>query len=577
VAAADDVDKRFTQVRQLLLLERYDQALQLLERVEPSSEIQLRTREHLLALIYSGQKNYAALELLAVQALEREPGRDDRAHWLFMRAELYLKADLIDSGHVLLESLWRADPTDSTIARVTHLYEQHSLSDWSQATYEAARLTLGDSTRFAFELAVLYESRRDYARSTAEYFNAIARDTAQTRAVENRIIKLIQTDEGQSPMELELQKAAGTPEGALPARKLLVTLYLETGRPDAAWRAARDMDSLTGQGGVTLITFMRQATDRGYYNEAQKAAWRILTAYPSSPIRHQAEWELAQLAVRTGDYRDAEARLLRLARESPAMRFRIESALAYGDIRAREFHDLETADSVFVSVTARQRNGRYYDRAMLGRTFVATARGDLEGARGHLLELSRHDPQGTAREELTYRLAELAYFAGDLDGAQETWNGLINDFPKSIWVNDALRYVLVLTAYAQVAPADLKALGRAEALARRRQYDSALTLLGGLRTTSEAPLAPLATLVAARLHRDAGRGDSALALWDWFIEAYPDDPDAPFALMQAAQLCDTQMDDQQAALSRYRALLEAYPRSHWSEEARRRLRTLGQL
>ena len=66
-------------------------------------------------------------------------------------------------------------------------------------------------------------------------------------------------------------------------------------------------------------------------------------------------------------------------------------------------------------------------------------------------------------------------------------------------------------------------------------------------------------------------------MWDHFVATYPDDPDAPFALMQAAKLCDLQLDSPDWALTRYRALLEAYPRSHWSEEARRRLRTLGQF
>ena len=423
----------------------------------------------------------------------------------------------------------------------------------------------------------MYEARRDYAGATAEYFRALERDTALTRQVENRVLQLVHTDEGRDAIERELRNARSRSHLAIFARKLLRTLYLEDGKPDLAWRAAWEVDSLTQQGGLTLVTFMRQAAERGYYAVAGVAAATVLEEYPESPVRHQAEWEFARLAKRTGAWELAAERFAYMAQASPVQRYRLEAALEFAGLQQLRFDNLESADSTYTMVAAHARAGVYYGKAMLGRAAVAKARGDLAQSRAHLVALANTDPQGPIREQLTYSLGELSYYEGDLESAQDVFTGLTEDFPKSTWVNNALRQVLLLSSYAAVAPGDIKLLGRAEALAARRHYDSALALVAGLRGTALAPLAPRATVLAASWHRDAGRPDSALALWDLFTARFPEDPDAPLALISAARLCEESLERPQAALERYHKLLTVYPRSHWATVARGKIRALGGL
>ena len=151
------------------------------------------------------------------------------------------------------------------------------------------------------------------------------------------------------------------------------------------------------------------------------------------------------------------------------------------------------------------------------------------------------------------------------------------DYPKSVWVNDALRYVMLLTAYGEVATADVKRLAEAEALGRRRQYDSALARIAGIRTNPAAPLAPRTALASAMDHRDAGRPDSALQILEHFVMVFADEADAPYALMLAGRILERDLNRAEQARDRYRQLLEAYPRSHWAEEARQKLRSSDQL
>jgi tetratricopeptide (TPR) repeat protein len=576
IARADDTDRRFVQAQQLIFLGRYDQALQLIEGLTPVTEAQWTRREDLLLQAYQGQKNYAALDNLVHQALERNPERADRSRWEFIRAELYLKADHPDSARALLDRLWKAQPTDSVVIAAARLYEQHALADWALGTYQEARKLASDTSRFAYELALLYEARRDYAQAVAEYFLAMERDSASARGVENRVLELVQTDESRASIEAALMAAAQTKHTKAPANRLLTALYLETGRPDLALKSAWIVDSLTNQRGMSLVLFLRQASERGYYGVAAQAAETVVSRYPDSPVRHQAEWEMAKASAHSGDVEGAAKQYREIARSSPAVRFRMEAALEYGDLE-RHLRHLDAADSTYLAILATQPLADYLGRATLGRALVAEARGRLDSARAILLDLAKTDPRGAVREEMTYRLAELTYFDGNLEGALDAFKALATDYSRSVWVNDALRRALLLTAYREIAEGDVRALASAEMQSRWGAYDSALTRIAGMRLSPETPLSPAATLLAAEIHLAAARPESALALWDLFVTTYPEHSDAAYALAKAAELCDGPWPHPELALTRYREILEKYPDSHYAELARRRVRALGQF
>ncbi len=573
-AWAQSTPKPFIQARQLLLLQRWDHALQLIESVVPANEDEWLLRESLLAEAYEGQGNFASLELLARQALERRPDRPDRTHWLLVRGRLLLLSDQLDSAQAVLGATWRQHPVDSVIQSVAELYQRHSLSDLALATYLEARKVTKDSVRFALAIAELYEARRDYAGATQEYFRAIRTDSTLARQVENRVLQLVNTQEGGEEIEAELVRAKSLPGGDELALRLLSALYLGSGRPEEAWQAAWSLDSLQGQEGLSLIAFLRQAAERGYYEVAARGAATLLERYPDSQVRYQAEWELAGMALRLGDWKSARDQYAQISRTSPVMRFRIESALAYADIERRYAKRLESADSTYALVETLTPAGPYAGTARLGRAAVAIDRGNYASARQVLAEVAANGVPETAREEAAFHLGHLAWFEGDLEAATDVWKALTDDFPHSAWVNDALNYLFLLTNYSSSAAGDLKLLGHAEALARRTQYDSSLALVAGLRGTQDAPLAPRACFLAGQWHHDAGRADSALAVWDGYVERYATDPDAPRALWLSARLYETEVHKPQEARRRYGLLLERYPRCHWVEEARGRIRKL---
>ena len=573
-AWAQSVPKPYIQARQLMLLQRWDHALQLIESVVPATEDDWLLRESLLAEVYEGQGNYGSLELLARQALERRPDRPDRTHWLLVRGRLLLLGDQLDSAQVVLGSTWRQNPVDSVIQGVADLYQQHSLSDLALATYLEARKVTKDSVRFALAVAELYEARRDYAGATQEYFRAIRTDSGLTRQVENRVLQLVNTHEGGEEIEKELIRAKSTPGGDVVALRLLSALYLGSGRPEEAWQTAWTLDSLQGQEGLSLIAFLRQAAERGYYEVAARGAAALLERYPDSQLRYQAEWELSSMAMRLGDWKSARDQYAQMSRTSPVMRFRIESALAYADLERRFAKQLDLADSTYALVETLMPTGPFAGTARLGRAAVAIDRGEFAQARQYLTDVAAHGVPETAREEAAFHLGQLAWFEGNLEAASDLWKGLSEDFPHSAWVNDALNYVFLLTNYSNSAAGDLKVLGHAEALARRTQYDSSLTLVAGLRSSPDAPLAPRASFLAGQWHHDAGRIDSAVMIWDNYVERYATDPDAPRALWLTARLYETEIHKPQEARRRYGVLLERYPRCHWVEEARGRIRKL---
>ena len=71
-------------------------------------------------------------------------------------------------------------------------------------------------------------------------------------------------------------RARLTPEGAVTARKLLVSLYLEEGLPDRAWQAAWEVDpvyvvKVPGQFGLSLQLMQTQRLARAMGGELESA------------------------------------------------------------------------------------------------------------------------------------------------------------------------------------------------------------------------------------------------------------------------------------------------------------------
>jgi predicted negative regulator of RcsB-dependent stress response len=187
----------------------------------------------------------------------------------------------------------------------------------------------------------------------------------------------------------------------------------------------------------------------------------------------------------------------------------------------------------------------------------------------HSIEMKRLPVN--AQEELQFKKAELQFLLGDYTAAREGYSSLMNSFPKSIYVNDALRRIMLITEHEGMDQAMLSIFS--EALLARRQFnpDSALQKLAELIEKGTPILADLAHLESGGLKQEQGDFDAALAEYDALVAADSVSFYAPIALELQGDIYSNQIKDCVRAKEVYEKVLLDHPNSLNADAVRRKL------
>ncbi|NIM98666.1 MAG: hypothetical protein GTO24_11485, partial [candidate division Zixibacteria bacterium] len=85
---------------------------------------------------------------------------------------------------------------------VANVYLRNSLRSEAMDTYKLARMKMDVANVFALELAGLYEQLFDYKQAVDEYFLFMGTDSTKFDLVEDRINRMIETDQLLDQIEL---------------------------------------------------------------------------------------------------------------------------------------------------------------------------------------------------------------------------------------------------------------------------------------------------------------------------------------------------------------------------------------
>ena len=171
-----------------------------------------------------------------------------------------------------------------------------------------------------------------------------------------------------------------------------------------------------------------------------------------------------------------------------------------------------------------------------------------------------------------YRAAEAAFAAGAFDAAAKSFHEFARRYPRNLNVNDALSAILLIQDARDFEDRPLRLYARALAHRAGGRADSARALLAeAAERYPGAKARHRIGYVLAELARD--RADHANAL-RWALVAADTastNRTAPFALRIAAESSLEMGRPPQEALAYYRIVLERYPNSAVTPEARARM------
>jgi TolA-binding protein len=261
-----------------------------------------------------------------------------------------------------------------------------------------------------------------------------------------------------------------------------------------------------------------------------------------------------------------------------------EAARAY-ERYDREYGDPENRAAVWLSLA--DIYGARLSRRDLARSYYLRVeeayRDEIPGAAA-AISLARDDiaagKHGAARARLSWVISKFAHetriaatamhelatsyeLSGEWDRAVAHYNELARDYPTTMYGMTALLHVAERYRDLGAPEAAKAALERAGNHYVRVMRDYPAT---------QAELAARGHLVDTKMAQE--RWDEAADLLLETAERFPDGAASPVMMLQAADICETRLEDNARAERTLESLVRTYPEGPWANEAARRLRLL---
>lgn len=170
-----------------------------------------------------------------------------------------------------------------------------------------------------------------------------------------------------------------------------------------------------------------------------------------------------------------------------------------------------------------------------------------------------------------YRLGEADYFLGDVDAALADFQKVVNFYPRSLWVNDALGKIIFLRTYLSEDRPLFKSYARAEFEIWRKNFDQAQMILTAL--IKKYPRADYLHFKIGELYLAVNQPQKAIEAFQAVETVNPQSIFIPEAQLKLAEIYSLKSKDQ--AIKTYEQLVLKYPDSplvHTAREGIERLR-----
>jgi outer membrane protein assembly factor BamD (BamD/ComL family) len=213
--------------------------------------------------------------------------------------------------------------------------------------------------------------------------------------------------------------------------------------------------------------------------------------------------------------------------------------------------------------------------AKLRKAEIMLMKGNLEGAAGVYGTLANQQPVvGEQRERAALRLAEIAYYQGKFEDATGRLEKLTRNTGADI-TNDALRLQIFIKDNTEEGDSALRSFARGELLIFQRhlsdalaQFQSMSKAYPGSGLLDEAVINIGAIEIALRRYADA------IGSFGRLETEFPESVLLDAALMNTGAVFEIGLRDKQKAIAAYQKLLERFPNSLYTNEARKRIREL---
>ncbi|MFQ6033173.1 MAG: tetratricopeptide repeat protein, partial [Candidatus Zixiibacteriota bacterium] len=405
--------------------------------------IQLLKRAYLLT------KSYDQVEKLIRNGLAKEP----RSWRLYCElADLQLKTQNEEEARMNLnKAIDLATNDEKVYIQVAHVYMRNGLTSDAIDTYKLGRLKLNDPRIFSLELAGIYEALTDYKQAVDEYFLYMGEDSTKFERIEDRVNRLIQTQENLDGIQLALEERIKNNFQDKYSHKLYGDLLFRMGNLELAFETYKIVDSLFGAKGKFILNFAQKCQTKRFFDQSIEACQFLLSKSPSKNLVVQARLSIADSYEGLERYEDAISTYQQIIdqcqKESP-FSFASEVAQSFYRIGEIKLFYLKKPDQAFLSYQEVIWNYPESDRfadALVRLGDCLMVKGDLDSA-ALLFENALNDLKAESKEEeIKFKLTEIEFYRGNFEEALEGYERQVSDFPKGFYVNNSLEKIVIIT------------------------------------------------------------------------------------------------------------------------------------
>jgi tetratricopeptide (TPR) repeat protein len=568
-----DAQERVSVARRLMTGKQYLPASALLEELYiqyPDNDLVF----NLLRTCYLGLQYFGKAEEVSRRFVEKYP--DNIIYRLSLAESLAKQKKTNESRAVYQVASKMAAANNMSYYELflTSLAESEMYEDLLRYTSDA-RIQSGNPDLFAYHRGLACEKQHNYTLAAKEYHLALD-DTMRTGSqAEGRLLSLLEFPDAAEATENSLLHEL-TLSNNVRGLRVMSTWYLKHDKFERAFEMALWQDSVDANGvGANLQYFMGACQERKLYPQAIRIARHIRGKHTNSPLVLETWYAEANASAASGLFDSALSCYDTAFTIAPRPEQKSEILFRRGKMYLTYQNDFAGALRIFDSINQSYQSGMgyVYSRVAIPRCFIGL--GDYHKALASCDSTLAMRLSEDMKEEVSFYRAMTRIGLKESDSASVALKKLTIDFPRGLYVNDALRLMSILDRSSE-EPAILDLYTSAVLYRFRGKDDSAATTLNLIAESGNKQVADIATWELAELNFKRHDSATALSLSTKMEEKFPESYYFPFALkLQADILCGSAATIENAKAT-YRRLLEKYPNYPFIAEVRRKLKDMDE-
>ena len=474
----------------------------------------------------------------------------------------------------------------NTVRSISYALQARNLNEMALAVLEKGNALFDGKETFYMDQANLNLSSANYQEAFRLYFKELEIHPGQYDNIRNRLQTMLFYDVNHSisdDLRIALLKQTQEKPDNLEFAQLLVWFALQQEDYDIALAQCQSIDRKTHDQDAQINNLAGICLNNKQYDIAKEGYNYIIGKGKSNPFYGQA----ITGAIKA-DYQKLKVENLSDTKAYERLSKRIDEAysdistydlakltLIQADIMAYHLGQTDEAIALLTNTIATVNSKQ-------GQAELKLALGDIYLHKDEVWEATllysqvdkslKEEPLG---HEARFKNAQLRYFIGEYEWAQSQLKVLKAATSKLI-ANDAMTLSLVIkdNLEADTLGVELNRLARADYRIYQQREDEALTLLDDIIATGNEVSKPHALFRKGEIMEKRKAFTDAEQLYLQIVEQYPESYMADAALMHAALIEQNELKDKALAGEHYEKLIDEYPTSIYTAQAKKNYRKL---